>query len=133
MHRKAINPLQELIWCTSAYLFWHGQAFTYPLGRSKVFLVSKPDNIPGLALIFIFTKQLPAMVINAGLLSLIVCGIASSAGCTNYSDSSQRHTALPVMLNPFTLHSSLVYTHMHVPSHCLLTSSLHPGGETLVA
>lgn len=51
MHRKAINSLQELTWSTSAYLFWHGQAFTYLLGRSKVFPASKPDNIPALALI----------------------------------------------------------------------------------
>lgn len=113
MHRKAINPLQELIWSTSAYLLWYGRAFTYPLGRSKVFLVSKPDNTSGLALIFIFTKQLPAMVINAGLLSLIVCGIASTAGCANYSDSSQNHTAMPAMLNQFT---QTVHTHIH--THC---------------
>jgi len=49
MHGKAINPLQELIWSTSAYLFWRGRAFTHLQGRSKVFLVSKSDNISELA------------------------------------------------------------------------------------
>lgn len=46
IHRKAINPLQELIWSTSAYLSWRGRAFTYQLGRSEVVLVSKTDDKP---------------------------------------------------------------------------------------
>lgn len=90
----------------------------------KFFLVSKPDNSPGLALIFIFTEQLPAMVINAGLLSLIVCGVASTAGCANYSDSSQNHTALPAMLNQFTQ-----TVHKHKRTH----TRLHAAAATVVA
>lgn len=43
---KQFNPLQELIWSTSAYLSWRGRAFTYQLGRSEVVLVSKTDDKP---------------------------------------------------------------------------------------
>lgn len=109
MHRKAINPLQELIRCSSAYLAWHGEAFTYPLGRSKVFSCFKTWQHPKISTDFIFSEQLPAMVINAGLLSLTVCGIASLAGFVNYSDSSQRHTAL---LNQFK--HTVLYTHARI-------------------
>lgn len=54
MHRKAINPLQELIWSTLAYLLWHGRRFYIPAGRIRekkemFFLVSKSDDTPGLA------------------------------------------------------------------------------------
>lgn len=36
-----------------------------------------------------------------GRWSLIVRGIASTAGCANYSNSSRSHAALPAMVNRF--------------------------------
>jgi len=92
MHRKAINPVHELIWSTSAYLFWRSYAFTNPLGRSKVVNVSKPDNILGCTDCY-FRQAINCYGINAGLLSLIVGGIASFAGFANCSDSSPHCTA----------------------------------------
>lgn len=66
------------------------------------------------------------MVINAALLSLIVCGIASSAGFANYCDSSQHHTALPAMLNQFT---RIQYTHarLHVAVATILSEPWQRG------
>lgn len=117
--RKAISPLWKLIWSTSAYRCWHSQASTYPAGWSEFLfclfffpLISKPDNTPGLAPIFIFAKQLPAMVIDAELLvwrSLWLCEwpwfitephcIAGSLesiclNCTNTQNAARHHAAV---------------------------------------
>lgn len=121
MHRKAINPLQELIWSTPAYLLWHGHAFTYPLGRSKKRKKKscfKPWQQPRISTDFIFTKQLPAMVINAGLLDFnslwhrLHCRLCklqwfiTESHCTASSAKS--------------IHTNDAYTHtyMHMPSCC---------------
>ena len=58
MHGKAINPLQELIWATTAYLLWHGQAFAYPLGRSKVFPCFKTWQQPRISTDFYLLRAI---------------------------------------------------------------------------
>lgn len=71
MLRKAISPLQELIWSTSSYLRWHGQAPPQDDQRFfRVFLFSSTRQHTRINADFIIAEQLPAMVINADLLVL---------------------------------------------------------------
>lgn len=44
MPRKAISPLWELIWSTSAYRRWHSQASTYPAGWSEFLFCFSPHT-----------------------------------------------------------------------------------------
>lgn len=83
--------------------------------KSFFCLVSKPSGILGLALIFIFTKQLPAMVINAGLMSLIVY-IASPP-----QQAAQitviHHQSVSLLCWKCWINSHILSTHSNLPSH----------------
>lgn len=72
MLRKAISPLQELIWSTSSYLRWHGQAPPQDDQRFFFFFFkfSSTRQHTRINADFIIAEQLPAMVINAVLLVL---------------------------------------------------------------
>lgn len=125
MHRKAINPLQELIWSTLAYLLWHGRRFYIPAGRIRekknVFPCFKVWRHSRISTDFIFGNYLLWQSMQ-GRESLIVRGPASTAACTNYSNSSPRPSALP---NRFTLVTrGHAQTHATRPGLCKAAETL---------